>query len=67
MIELWEWAAINCSDSEMKARIRGVDVHMKTFDFIFDVCLGELILSHSDNLSKTLQIYLLFKDKIVRE
>ena len=66
MIELWEWAAINCSDSEMKARI-GVDVHMKTFDFIFGVCLGELILSHSDNLSKTLQIYLLFKDKIVRE
>ena len=25
LIELWEWAAKNCSDSEMKARIRGVD------------------------------------------
>ena len=45
LIELWEWAAKNCSDSEMKARIRGVDVHMKTFDFVFGVCLGELILS----------------------
>ena len=28
---------------------------MKTFDFVFGLCLGELILSHSDNLSKTLQ------------
>ena len=30
---LIEQAAKNSSDSEMKACIRGVDVHMKTFDF----------------------------------
>ena len=53
--ELWEWAVNNCSDTEMKARIRGVDVYMRTFDYVFGVYLGELILSHSDNLSKTLQ------------
>ena len=53
--ELWEWAVNNCSDTEMKARIRGVDAYMKTFDYVFGVNLGELILSHSDNLSKTLQ------------
>ena len=39
----------------MKARIRGVDVNMRTFDYIFGAYLGELILGHSDNLSKTLQ------------
>ena len=28
---------------------------MKSFDFYFGVSLGELLLNHSDNLSKTLQ------------
>ena len=28
---------------------------MKNFDFFFGVVLGKLILSHTDNLSKTLQ------------
>lgn len=53
--ELWEWSICNCSDTEMKARIRGVHSYMQTFDYVFGVCLGELILIHSDNLSKTLQ------------
>ena len=39
----------------MKARIRSVDAYMRTFDYVFGVYLEELILSHSDNLSKTLQ------------
>jgi len=30
--ELWEWAINNCSDFEMKARIRGVSIYMQTFD-----------------------------------
>ena len=29
--DLWEWAVDNCSDTDMKARIRGVDVYMRTF------------------------------------
>ena len=29
---------------------------MKSFDLFFGVSLGELLLSHSDNLSKTLQL-----------
>ena len=53
--DLWEWALDNCSDTDMKARIRGVNSYMKTFDFVYGVFLGELILGHSDNLSKTLQ------------
>jgi len=28
---------------------------MRYFDFLFGVALGELLLMHSDNLSKTLQ------------
>ena len=53
--ELLEWAVKNCSDTEMKACIRGVNVYMKTFDYVYGVYLGELILRYSDNLSKTLQ------------
>ena len=53
--ELWEWSLDNCTDTDMKARIRGVDTYMKTFDFVYGVYLGELILTHSDNLSRALQ------------
>ena len=52
---LWEWALENCTDTDMKARIRGVDKHMEEFDFYFWVALGELLLRHSDKLSATLQ------------
>ena len=39
----------------MKARINGVASQMKGFDFFYGVSLGQLILRHSDNLSRTLQ------------
>ena len=39
----------------MKARINGVQSKMKDFDFLFGLLLGEQILKHTDNLSKTLQ------------
>lgn len=52
---LWEWLLDNYLDTEMNARIRGVDVNIGTFDYVFKVYLGELIFSHSDNLSKSLQ------------
>lgn len=39
----------------MKARIIGVQAQFKNFRYFFGVLLGELILKHSDNLSKTLQ------------
>ena len=57
--ELWEWAAKSRSDTEMKARIRGVYVYMKTFDYVYSIYLGELILRQSDNPSKTLQSHTL--------
>ena len=39
----------------MKARILGVASQMKTFSYLFGISLGDLILRHSDNLSRTLQ------------
>ena len=40
---------------EMKARIRGVDYHMMTFDFFHGLALGEFLLRHTDSLSTPLQ------------
>ena len=42
-------------DTEMKARIRGVQVNMPTFDFVYDCSLGILLLKQTDNLSRALQ------------
>ena len=39
----------------MKARIGGVASQMNTFEFLGGISLGNLILQHSDNLSRTLQ------------
>ena len=54
-MELWDWSLEESMDSEMKARIRGVMSVMKTFEFVFCCCLGQCLLSHTDNLSRALQ------------
>ena len=51
----WEEAMDIARDTETKARIGGVAAQMTKFDFLFGVILGELLLCHTDNLSKTLQ------------
>ena len=53
--ELWEQAADIVHDSETIARIRGVASQMQCFDFFFGLVLGENLLRHTDNLSRTLQ------------
>ena len=35
--------------------VTGVKAQMEKFDFLFGLCLGDWILRHTDNLSKTLQ------------
>ena len=55
LLEVWEEAQRGQLDGEMKTRIVGVKTLMHSFDFLFGVFLCELILRHSDNLSKTLQ------------
>ena len=39
---LWEWLLDNYLDTEMNARIRGVDVNMHKFDYVFKVYLDDL-------------------------
>ena len=53
--ELWTWSIENCSDTEMKARIRGVQAQMQRFDFFFGLVLGQCLLQHADSLSAFLQ------------
>ncbi len=51
----WEEALTVAHDTETKARIQGVSSQMSTFDYLYGSQLGELILRHTDNLSRTLQ------------
>lgn len=53
--ELWDECVELVKDSETIARINGVASQMRTFRLLFGVKLGELILRHTDNLSRTLQ------------
>ncbi len=51
----WEEAITAAHDTGTKARIQGVSSQMSTFDYLYGNILGELILRHTDNLSRTLQ------------
>ena len=42
-------------DTEMKARIRGVQANMPTSDFVYGCSLGILLLKQTDNLCGALQ------------
>ncbi len=55
LMDTWDEALLVVHDSEMKARIGGIISQMQSFDFAFGTILGELILRHSDNLSRTIQ------------
>mgnify|MGYP001793986520 CR=1 FL=1 len=54
LMELWEWSFGVCKDTEMKARILGVQAVMTKFDFYFGCSLGIQIRRKTDNLSRTL-------------
>ena len=43
------------TDSEIRARVIGVNATMNRFDFLFGLVLAERLLQHTDNLSGTLQ------------
>lgn len=55
LMELWEESAEVVNDTEMKARILGVQSAMQTFDFFYGATLAYMILWHTDNLSRALQ------------
>ena len=52
---LWEEVIESSSDSETRARVNGVQAMMQTFEYLFGLSLGECILRHTDNLSRTIQ------------
>ena len=49
--ELWDWSLDNCTVTEMKAQVRGEQIHMHQFQFIFGLVLGRNLLQHTANLS----------------
>ena len=55
LLDTWCECLETTRNTETKARILGVQSQMCSFDFFYGIHLGVLILSHSDNLSKTLQ------------
>ena len=52
---LWDNACDILKDTETIARIRDVQAQMASFEFLFGLVLGEQLLRHTDNLSRTLQ------------
>ena len=55
LLETWQESLGATKDTEMRARIIGVSSQMNTFSFFVGVMLGQLLFSHSDKLSRTLQ------------
>ncbi len=53
--ELWDKACNVVGDTETIAHIRGAAAQMGSFEFFFGLVLGEMLLRHTDNLSRTLQ------------
>ena len=53
--DFWDEARDITTDAESCAYINGVKAQMERLDFLFGLCLGECVMRHTDNLSKTLQ------------
>ena len=54
-MKLWGWAHDTVSDSDIKARIIGVQTKMQTFSSFYGLQFEIAVLSHSDNLRSNLQ------------
>lgn len=55
LLSTWEVAKESTKETEMKARILGVESQMEKFEYFFGVELGRKCLDMVENLSKTLQ------------
>ena len=53
--DLWKWSLSTLKDPEMKARVNDVQTMMSKFNFLFGCIIGKITLTHTNNLSKTLQ------------
>ena len=57
--QVWDESLDGKLEPEIKSRIIGVKSQMTTFDYFYGVTILQLVLRHSDNLSKTLKSLLL--------
>ena len=55
LLDLWDDCLDVVKQAELRSRIIGVQAQMSNFGFYWGINLGELLLRHVDNLSKTLQ------------
>ena len=55
LCSLWEWLLNNLTDTQMKARVIGVQAYMNKYVFVFGCLLSKNILQRTDNLSRVLQ------------
>ena len=55
LMALWEWSIKHLKDTEMKARVIGVNTVMSNFSFFYGCALGEFMLQLTDHLSCSLQ------------
>ena len=53
--QVWDESLDENLEPEIKSRIIGIKSQMITFDYFYGVTILQLVLRHSDNLSKTLQ------------
>ena len=54
-MSLWEWSLQVLKDTDMKARVRGVQAMMPNSSFLFGCSLGKRLLKQTDNLSRARQ------------
>ena len=53
--QLWGSVLEGNLDTEVKARVIGVQAQMESFTYFFGISVAELVLNHGDNLSVALQ------------
>ena len=52
---LWESVQESTIPPDVRTRVIGVRAQMESFNYFFGLNIGELVLSHGDNLSAALQ------------
>ena len=55
LLDLWDDCLDVVKQAELRSRIIGVQAQMSNFGFYWGINLGELLLRHVDNPSKTIQ------------
>ena len=63
--QVWDESLDGNLEPEIKSRIIRLKSQMTTFDYFYGVTILQLVLRHSDNLSKTLLLLLVREKKLL--